>query len=81
MTHKEKMDALTTCLRSIMNVNIRHKDLPQYIKRGTAVSSIISSSHREEILEMRRQRIGLTIDITADKEKEISPKKKTKKLK
>lgn len=66
MTHQEKMDALNKCLKEIMELPAHHKLMAIAIKRGTAVSSIISASHREELLESRRQAMQKTISISTE---------------
>lgn len=47
--------------------------MPNIINRGRAVAAIVTSAHREEILEMKRRNVSLRI--------EAAEKSNTKKLK
>lgn len=60
------MDALSKCLKEIMELPAHHKLMAIVIKRGTSVSSVISTSHREELLEARRQAMQKTIVIVSE---------------
>jgi len=75
LNHSEIVDALTTCLRDIMDNPINHRNMPLLINRAKAVSSIVTSAHREEIMENKRT---IAISVTKDAEETVIKKLKRK---
>jgi len=71
LTHQEIVNALSTCLHDVMGNDISHRHMPLFINRARAVSSIVTSAHREEIMENRR-----TIAIAGAKDAELKTTKK-----
>jgi len=61
LTHGEIMDGLTMCFRELISTEISHRNMPNIINRGKAAAAIVTSAHREELMEGKRQ--GATIAI------------------
>lgn len=72
LTHEEKMNALASCLRDIMKTNIASDNLPIYIKKGTAVASLISADQREQILEERKLKARYALNATVVENKKLN---------
>lgn len=60
------MDGLTQCFRELIETDITHRNMPQIINRGRAAAAIVTSVHREELMEMKRQNANLKL-IQAEK--------------
>lgn len=75
LTHPEIVDALSTCLRDIMSNEISHRHMPLFINRAKAVASIVTSAHREELMENKRTiAIGNTKGAQVVATKKLKPK-------
>lgn len=66
LTHQEVMNGLTTCFRELISTEVSHRNMPNIINRGRAVAAIVTSAHREELMEMKRQNVNLKL-IKAEK--------------
>ncbi len=54
LTHQEIMDGLTYCFRELISTEVTHRSMPNIINRGRAVAAIVTSAHREELMDMKR---------------------------
>ena len=61
LTHQEIMDGLTMCFRELIETDITHRNMPNIINRGKATAAIVTASHREELMEMKRQGASIAI--------------------
>ena len=55
LTHSEIMDGLTYCFRELLQHEVSHRNMPNIINRAKAAAAVVTSVHREEIMEARRQ--------------------------
>jgi hypothetical protein len=55
LTHSEIMDGLTSCFRELIQTEVTHRNMPNIINRGKAVAAIVTASHREELMELKRE--------------------------
>lgn len=62
LSHIEIMEGLTLCFRELIATEVSHRNMPNIINRGRAVAAIVTSAHREEILEMKRRNVSLRIE-------------------
>lgn len=61
LTHGEIMDGLTMCFRELIQTEVTHRNMPSIINRGKAAAAIVTSAHREELMEAKRQGAMLTL--------------------
>jgi hypothetical protein len=61
LTHSEIMEGLTMCFRELISTEVSHRNMPNIINRGKAAAAIVTSAHREELMEMKREGAGLAI--------------------
>lgn len=54
LTHGEIMEGLTQCFRELIQTEISHRNMPNIINRGKAAAAVVTASHREELMEMKR---------------------------
>jgi len=54
LTHSEIMEGLTMCFRQLIETEIHHRNMPNIINRGKAAAGIVTSAHREELMEAKR---------------------------
>jgi len=64
LTHKEIMDGLTMCFRELIGTEVHHRNMPNIINRGRAVAAIITAAHREELMEMKRERSMVSLKLS-----------------
>lgn len=62
LTHSEIMDGLTYCFRELLQHEVSHRNMPNIINRAKAAAAVVTSVHREEIMESRRQSVNRTIN-------------------
>ncbi len=62
LTHIEIMDGLTSCYRELMATKIDNLNMPNVIDRGRAAAAIVTSVHREEIMNARRESAQKTVN-------------------
>ena len=55
LTHAEIMDGLTMCFRELIQTEVSHRNMPNIINRGKAAAAIVTSAHREELMEAKRE--------------------------
>lgn len=55
LTHSEVMEGLTYCFRELLATEISHRNMPNIINRAKASAAVVTSAHREELMEMKRQ--------------------------
>ena len=55
------MDGLTMCFRELISTEISHRNMPNIINRGKAAAAIVTSAHREELMEAKRFGASLAI--------------------
>lgn len=61
LTHGEIMYGLTMCFRELIQTEVTHRNMPNIINRGKAAAAIVTSSHREELMEAKRQGAMLSL--------------------
>lgn len=61
LTHAEIMDGLTMCFRELISTEVHHRNMPNIINRGKAAAAIVTSAHREELMEAKRQGAMLSL--------------------
>ena len=61
LSHAEIMDGLTMCFRELIQTEVSHRNMPNIINRGKAAAAIVTSAHREELMEAKRE--GATLSI------------------
>lgn len=61
LNHQEIMDGLTQCFRELISTEVTHRNMPTIINRGRAVAAIVTSAHREELMEMKRQNASVKL--------------------
>lgn len=54
LTHNEIMQGLTMCFRELIQTEVSHRNMPNIINRGKATAAIVTASHREELMEIKR---------------------------
>lgn len=55
LSHHEIMEGLTMCFRELISTEVSHRNMPNIINRGKAAAAIVTSAHREELMEMKRE--------------------------
>jgi hypothetical protein len=55
LSHSEIMEGLTYCFRELIETEVSHRNMPNIINRGKAVAAIVTASHREELMEAKRE--------------------------
>lgn len=75
LTHSEIMEGLTMCFRELIATEVTSRNMPNIINRGRAAAAIVTSAHREELMENKRSSAGLAIK-SAEKPtlKKLKPK-------
>lgn len=48
------MDGLTMCFRELIGTEVSHRNMPNIINRSKAAAAVVTASHREELMEMKR---------------------------
>jgi hypothetical protein len=61
LSHAEIMEGLTYCFRELIQTDVTHRNMPNIINRGRAIAGIVTASHREELMEFKRQSAILSI--------------------
>lgn len=49
------------CFRELIQTEVSHRNMPNIINRGKAAAAIVTSAHREELMEAKRDGAGLYI--------------------
>lgn len=61
LTHQEIMEGLTMCFRELIETEVHHRNMPNIINRGKAAAAIVTSAHREELMEMKRNGAAMAL--------------------
>jgi hypothetical protein len=75
LTHAEIMEGLTMCFRELIETEVSHRNMPNIINRGKAAAAIVTSAHREELMEQKR--LGATLALKGAEKptlKKLKPK-------
>jgi flagellar biosynthesis component FlhA len=67
------MDGLTYCFRDLLQHEVSHRNMPNIINRAKAAAAVVTSVHREEIMESRRNSAQKTINSAVSMQ--LKPKK------
>lgn len=62
LTHSEIMDGLTYCFRELLQHEVSHRNMPNIINRAKAAAAVVTSVHREEIMNSRRESANKTLN-------------------
>jgi len=62
LTHGEILGGLTYCYRELLQTEINHRNMPNIINRAKAAAAVVTSVHREEIMNARRESASKTIN-------------------
>jgi hypothetical protein len=55
LSHQEIMEGLTMCFRELIQTEVSHRNMPNIINRGKAAAAVVTSCHREELMEAKRE--------------------------
>ena len=64
LTHQEIMEGTTMIFRELVGTEVHHRNMPNIINRGRAVAAIVTAAHREELMEMRRERSMVSLKLS-----------------
>jgi len=61
LSHLEIMESLTYIFREVVSTEISHRNMPNIINRAKAAAAVVTSAHREELMEMKRNGASIVL--------------------